>query len=109
MDTDILLAKLKGFGVIERQWHLSDPLPVNIGVPQGAILGPLLFLHFVNDLHTVIECYDINMFADDTETDSAAKPEYSAELESNVNSDICKVKKYFDINNLALMCRNALC
>ena len=41
------------------------------------------------------------MFADDTEIDSAAKPECSAELESNVNSDPCRVKQYFDINILS--------
>ena len=120
VDTDILLAKLKGFGVtsIEHKWlwsyltgrsqselvdgHLSDPLPVNIGVPQGSILGPLLFLLFLNDLPTVTESCDINMSADDTEIDSAAKPECSAELKSNVNSDIYKVKQYFDINRLSL-------
>ena len=114
MNTDILLAKLKGFGVtgIEHRWvwsyhtgtsqsvsvdgHLSDPLPVNIGVPQGSILGPLLFLLFLNDLPTVSESCDINMFADDTEIDSAAKPECSTELDSNVNSDLYKVKQYFD-------------
>ena len=42
------------------------------------------------------------MFADDTEIDSAAKPECPAELESDVNSDLCKVKQYFDINRLSL-------
>ena len=82
--------------------HLSDPLPVNTGASQGSILGPLLFLLFLNDLPTVTESCDINMFADDMETDSAAKPECSAELESNVNSDLCKVKQYLDINRLSL-------
>ena len=38
-----------------------------------------------------------------TEIDSTAKPKWSAELEFNVNSDLCKVKQYFDINILSLI------
>ena len=121
VDTGIMLAKLKGFGGytgLEHQWlwsyltgrshtflvdgHLSDLLPVNIGVPQGSIFGPFLFLLFLNDLPTVTESCDINMSADDTEIDYPAKPECSAELESNVNIDLCKLKQYFDINRLSL-------
>ena len=71
-------------------------------MPQWSVLGPLLFLLFLNVLLTVTGSCDINMFADDTEIDSAAKPECSAELESNVNSDLCKVKQYFYINILSL-------
>ena len=41
--------------------------PLTVGVPQGSILGPLLFSIYVNDLPHAIVSSDINMFADDTE------------------------------------------
>ncbi len=51
--------------------QLSDPLPVTIGVPQGSILGSLLFRLYLNDLHSVTESCSISLFADDTEMDNA--------------------------------------
>ena len=120
VNTDVLLAKLPHFGItgIEHQWfrsyltgrsqsvtvdgHLSDPLPVTIGVPQGSILGPLLFLLYLNELPQIPEYCKTELYADDTEMECSCKPVHSDVLESNINSDLTKVADYFDVNRLTI-------
>ena len=57
---------LSRFQQVRVDGTLSDNISVISGVPQGSVLGPLLFLIYINDLARVIRCSSVKMFADDT-------------------------------------------
>lgn len=65
----------------------SDTLPVSSGVPQGSILGPLLFLLYANDLPDAVISSQIAMFADDTKIFKAIKsPDDAALLQKDLGN-----------------------
>ena len=45
--------------------QFSEWLPVSSGVPQGSILGPLLFILYIDDLHAVVKSSSLKIYADD--------------------------------------------
>ena len=67
---------------------ISTLLSIPFGVPQGSILGPLLFIVFVNDL-VVASTLNIKLFADDTCLFYAAKS--IEELQNTINIQIRKI------------------
>ena len=70
-----------------------------IGVPQGSILGPLLFLIYVNDLPDCHLASDI-LYADDTVLYYSSKS--VSDLEHHINGDLGTVSEWFSRNLLSL-------
>ena len=71
-----------------------------IGVPQGSILGPLLFLIYVNDLPDCHLASDIILYADDTVLYYSSKS--VSDLEHHINADLGTASEWFSRNLLTL-------
>ena len=78
----------------------SEKLVITDGVPQGSVLGSLMFLIFINDLPNVSKYLTFYLFADDTNI-YFESPELS-KIEKVVNRELRKVRKWLEANRLAL-------
>ncbi|GBP17317.1 Nuclear pore complex protein Nup205 [Eumeta japonica] len=113
---ETLIGKLRHYGVTGRaldllKSYLSNRVDVNgkkssgsivhMGVPQGTILGPFLFLVYINDLPSLVkDAHEIVLFADDTFLLFKVKRQHP--IYDGVNNAISKVEKWFTAKNLLL-------
>ena len=114
IDHQILLWKLERYGIrgnclkwfqsylanryqkAEINGHLSNWRKVNCGVPQGSILGPLLFIIYINDLPDCCKHTDIILFADDTTISSIGCNR------DQIESDLKEISCWLVANKLSL-------
>ena len=115
---ELLLKKLEFYGVrgIALEWFKSylsnrtilveyencksDVKELKCGVPQGSILGPLLFNLFVNDLEKSIHSSKLTMFADDSTLYQHGH--CIKTLFDNMNEDLRRINSWFNTNKLCL-------
>ena len=118
VDHDILLNKLYNYGIrgIALEWfksymsnryqivkyndYESEARKILCGVPQGSILGPLLFLSYINDLPLVSSLFMPILFADDTNLfGTNAKLDI---LVNEINVELNKIYTWVRVNKLSL-------
>ena len=79
---------------------LSENRALTCGVPQGTILGPLLFLLYINDLPNCLSHSQPRMFADDTHLTYADND--IAKIELNLTNDLESIREWLIVNKLTL-------
>ena len=117
LDHSILLDKLSYYGIcgvenlmlrtylsnrhkyVEYNDFKSETKSISIGVPQGSILGPLLFLIYINDLPRVSRVFSMLMYADDTTLYCNIN---NANSDIILNTELCKISDWLSSNKLSL-------
>lgn len=88
---------------------LSTPLYTLRGVPQGSILGPLLYSIYSNDIPNQIQFCKIHMYADDVQLYLSSPIDRISECVDRLNNDLESVNNWARANGLTLNPRKSKC
>ena len=118
VDHQILLKKMEHYGIrgLANNWFKSyltnrqqfvsingfnsSKQTMKYGVPQGSVLGPLLFLIYINDLHQAILFSNVHHFADDTNLLVVGKT--LKKIQKQINIDLKFLCKWLKANKISL-------
>ena len=130
IDHDILIRKLNFYGIagnslnwfesyltnrkqyVQFKESLSSYSMIKTGVPQGSILGPLLFIIYMNDIAQVTDKFYFTIYADDTTliapicTFSINDKNDFATISRNINSELKVITDWLALNKLSLNAKN---
>ena len=86
--------------IIKYKAQKSESLTIKCGVPQGSLLGPLLFLVYMNDLSRSSEILSIILFADDTNLFFSHKNLFT--LKETMNRELSMIASWLSANKRSL-------
>ena len=120
LDHNILLHKLNYYGVkgnslsllksyltnrtqqLQYNDTISDPSLIQCGVPQGSILGPLMFIVYINDIKNASNYFYPILYADDTTLCATLNSNYHISDTDKLNQELCNISNWLKANKLSL-------